>query len=85
MPARIRVGQTGVHPAHRGHALGKWLKGAMTQKVLDELPSARWLVTANAASNDAMLSINRQLGFQAKATEKWWQVPIEQARAYLSA
>lgn len=56
----------------------------MTQKVLDELPAARWLVTGNAASNDAMLSINRQLGFQASAAATTWQVSIERARAYLS-
>ena len=31
----------------------------MTQQALDELPAAHWLVTSNAASNEAMLSINR--------------------------
>ena len=56
----------------------------MTQRILGELPAARWLVTGNAASNDAMLSINRQLGFQASATMKTWQVAAERARAYLS-
>ena len=84
VPERIHVGNTAVHPAHRGHALGKWLKAAMTQKVLDELPAARWVVTGNAASNDAMLSINRQLGFQASAAVKIWQVSTDRARAYLS-
>lgn len=85
VPERVQIGNTAVEPAHRGHALGKWLKGAMTQKVLDELPAAHWLVTANAASNDAMLSINRQLGFQASAAVKTWQVSTERARAYLSS
>ena len=80
----IRIFNTAVDPAHRGHALGKWLKGAMTQRVLDELPAARWLITRNAASNDAMLSINRQLGFVACVTEKKWQVSTERVRAYLS-
>src|SRR6266566_461458 len=55
-PARVHVGNTAVKPAHRGRALGKWLKAAMTQKALDELPAAHWLVTSNAASNEAMLS-----------------------------
>jgi mycothiol synthase len=84
VPERVQIGNTAVDPAHRGRALGKWLKGAMTQKVLDELPAAHWLVTANAASNDAMLSINRQLGFHARAAVKTWQVSTERARAYLS-
>jgi GNAT superfamily N-acetyltransferase len=83
-PERVQVGNTAVEPAHRGRALGKWLKGAMTQKVLDELPAAHWLVTSNAASNDAMLSINRQLGFHASAAVTTWQVSTERARAYLS-
>ena len=84
VPDRLHVGNTGVEPAHRGRALGKWLKGAMTQQILDELPAARWVVTGNAASNDAMLSINRQLGFHASATMKTWQVSADRVRAYLS-
>jgi len=84
VPERLQVGSTGVESAHRGRALGKWLKGAMAQRILDELPAARWLVTGNAASSDAMLSINRQLGFRASATVKTWQVAVERARAYLS-
>jgi mycothiol synthase len=84
-PERVHIGSTGVEPAHRGRALGKWLKAAMTQKILDEIPAARWLITGNAASNDAMLSINRQLGFHASATVKRWQVSTEHALAYLSA
>jgi mycothiol synthase len=84
VPERVQVGSTAVAPAHRGRALGKWLKGAMTQQVLDQLPDAHWLVASNAASNDAMLSINRQLGFRASAAVKTWQVSTERARTYLS-
>jgi GNAT superfamily N-acetyltransferase len=83
-PERVHVGNTAVEPAHRGRALGKWLKAAMTQKALDELPPAHWLVTSNATSNEAMLSINRQLGFRASAQVKTWQVSTDRARAYLS-
>jgi mycothiol synthase len=82
VPERVQIGSTGVEPAHRGRALGKWLKAAMTQQVLDELPAARWLVTGNAASNAAMLSINRQLGFQPSAALTTWQVSTERAHAY---
>jgi mycothiol synthase len=84
VPEQVQVGNTAVDPAHRGHALGKWLKAAMMQRVLAELPAARWLVTSNATSNDAMLSINRQLGFRASAAMKIWQVSTDRARAYLS-
>jgi mycothiol synthase len=29
-PERVHVGNTAVEPAHRGRALGKWLKGRIT-------------------------------------------------------
>jgi hypothetical protein len=35
--------------------------------------------------NDAMLSINQQLGFHTSATTKTWQVAADRARTYLSA
>lgn len=84
-PERIHVGNTGVEPAHRGHAIGKWLKAAMTQHVLDDLPDTRWLITSNAAGNEAILAINRQLGFRPSAALLTWQLSVERAREYLAA
>jgi mycothiol synthase len=78
------VGNTGVHPDHRGHALGKWLKAAITLKLVDEVPEARWLITGNAASNDAMLGINEQIGFKPAAALHAWQVRVDRARQYLA-
>lgn len=84
-PERIHVGNTVVEPDHRGHAIGKWLKAAMTQRVLDDLPDARWLITSNAAGNEAILAINRQLGFRPSAALLTWQLSVERAREYLAA
>ncbi len=74
-PDRVQVGDTAVDPQHRGRGLGKWLKAAITQRILDELPEVRWVITWNAGSNDAMLAINRQLGFRAAAIVTTWQLP----------
>lgn len=83
-PERIQVGNTGVDLAHRGHALGKWLKASMTQRVLDDLPEARALITSNAAGNAAMLRINQELGYRPSAAEMTWQISVERARSYLA-
>jgi mycothiol synthase len=83
-PDRVHVGDTGVDPAHRGKSLGKWLKAAMTRRILDGLPDVRWVITFNAASNDAMLAINNQLGFRQSAVTTMWQVPTSDLRARLT-
>jgi len=85
MPDRVQVGDTGVYPEHRGHALGKWLKAAITARILAELPLVRWVITWNAGSNDAMLGINTELGFRTVAVHTTWQIPAERLRARLGA
>ena len=82
-PAVINQGDTGVHPEHRGHALGKWLKAAMLQKIRAERPEARVVRTDNAYSNDAMLGINNALGFHESRSQTIWQLPLERARKLL--
>ncbi len=82
---RVHVGDTGVEPAHRGYALGKWLKAAMTQRILTDLPDVCWVITHNAGSNDAMLAINSQLGFCTSAVFVTWQIATDRLRAELAA
>ncbi len=84
LPDRVFVGDTGVDPAHRGRSLGKWLKAAITRRILDELPPVRWVITWNAGSNDAMLAINRQLGFRPAVIGTTWQVATSALRARLA-
>jgi len=84
-PDRVFVGDTAVDPAHRGQGLGKWLKAAITRRLLDELPAVRWVITWNAGSNDAMLAINRQLGFRPASIATTWQVATSVLRARLAA
>jgi mycothiol synthase len=83
LPQTVWQGDTGVRPEHRGHALGKWLKAAMIERVLDERTDAINVRTGNADSNDAMLGINHAMGFKPYIAETGWQVRLEQVRAYL--
>ncbi len=83
-PDRVYVGATAVAPAHRGQGLGKWLKAAITRRILDDLPGVSWVITWNAGSNDAMLAINRQLGFRVAAVGTTWQITTAQLGARLA-
>ena len=76
-PQLVSQGGTAVDPEHRGHALGKWLKADMIRRVLEGLPEANFIVTGNADSNDAMLGINRELGFAPHAATLVWQLPVD--------
>ena len=82
-PKVVWVGATGVNPEHRGHALGKWLKAAMTLRVLDERPDVTEIRTGNADSNDAMLAINRQMGYRPMIAHTAWEVPVAEVEKRL--
>jgi GNAT superfamily N-acetyltransferase len=84
-PDTVWQGNTGVHPDHRGHALGKWLKAAMLERILVERPKAVDLRTGNADSNDAMLGINHALGFRPFIANTTWQVEVERVAERLAS
>lgn len=82
-PGVVHVGATGVLPEHRGHALGKWLKAAMTLRVLDERPQVKQIRTGNADSNDAMLGINKAMGYRPVIAQTTWELSVDAAEAWL--
>lgn len=84
-PWKVHQFWTAVHPDHRGHALGKWLKAANLVRALERWPEAKKVVTGNAYSNDAMLGINNQLGFAETLAWTVWQVPVADVRGYVSS
>lgn len=82
-PHILGQGDTGVFPEYRGLGIGRWLKAAMLEKVLRELPQVTVVRTGNADSNVAMLKINHELGFKPFISEIFWQVERTQVEAYL--
>ena len=76
---------TGVLPAHRNRGLGRWLKAQMLVKLLDEKPQTDEVITWNATINEAMLGINRELGF--KAIREWgeWELSLDDLEAWLNS
>ena len=71
-------GDTAVAPEHRGHALGKWLKALMLDRLHRERPEVRVVRTGNADTNAAMLAINDALGFAVAREAIVWQVATDE-------
>ena len=83
-PEILHQGGTGVWPQYRNKGLGRWLKAAMIERTLRELPQVRRIRTDNASSNAPMLKINYDLGFKPLLTNSAWQVQTAQVLAYLA-
>lgn len=77
-PGHVDQGNTGVHPDHRGHGLGRWLKAAMIERVLRERPDSTRVWTTNAFSNAPMLAINDEMGFVVIAKQTTWQARVDE-------
>ena len=76
---------TGVGNAFLGRGLGKWLKAAMLLRVRQEFPAVRFVVTGNASSNEAMLSINERLGFRTHKEPVIVEMTLAALERYVSA
>lgn len=76
-PAGVWQQITLVHPRHRGHRLGLWMKAANLQQLLAVNPDAARVHTWNANENSHMLAINEALGFQRLGLEGGWQKRLQ--------
>ncbi len=63
-PHRAHQHDTTVARSHRGHRLGLVLKASMMDLLFREEPQVRTVDTWNAESNDHMIAVNAQLGYQ---------------------
>jgi GNAT superfamily N-acetyltransferase len=75
-PWMVFQGDTGVHPDHRGHGLGAWMKAVNHLRLNRERPDVEVVQTWNAASNEPMLRINRALGFEPVQRFQGWYRPL---------
>ncbi|MEZ4863724.1 MAG: GNAT family N-acetyltransferase [Caldilineaceae bacterium] len=82
-PHLVGQGDTGVVAAYRNRGIGRWLKAAMLEKILQERPQVKYVRTGNAASNEAMLKVNHELGFTLHKIFKVWQVERSAVENYL--
>jgi len=76
---------TAVIPSHRRRGLGKWVKAAMLERIVDEWPAARLVRTGNASVNEPMLRINDRLGFRYAWESVQWEAGVPAVRRYLEA
>ena len=74
---------TGVLPEYRGRRLGRWMKAAMLERVMADMPQVTRIRTGNAVTNAYMLDINIALGFKPYQIETVWQVPTDKVAAYV--
>lgn len=79
------VTTTMVDPAHRGHALGKWVKAAACLEALERWPRPVWMETGNAFTNDPMLGINHAMGFEHEFTMSDFELGVDRAEAYVAS
>jgi GNAT superfamily N-acetyltransferase len=70
---------TAVLPGHRGHRLGLLVKVVMLELVAEAAPEVTRIVTDNAGSNEYMIAINAQLGFEVSGVTRNWELDLAQS------
>ena len=75
---------TAVHPEHRRHALGHWIKAANLLAILTVNEQARYVRAGNTPDNTGMLRINQSLGFKPWTIHTDWQMATSRLQDYLS-
>jgi RimJ/RimL family protein N-acetyltransferase len=84
-PGHVDQGNTGVHPDHRGHGLGRRLKAAMIDRIFVEKPESFRIRTHNAFYNAPMLAINNELGFVVTAKQTVWEADVDEVLRRLAS
>jgi GNAT superfamily N-acetyltransferase len=64
---------------HRGHRLGLAVKLANLDFLARELPTARHVITSNAAVNGPMIAVNDLMGFEVDAVGAFWQKSLHRS------
>jgi len=67
---------TAVLRAHRGHRLGLLVKVAMLDLLAETEPAVDRITTDNAGSNEHMIAINAQLGYEVSGVTRDWELSL---------
>ncbi len=67
---------TGVKDEYRKRGIGKWLKAKMLLYMIEKYPEAKFIETSITVNNEAMVSINRRMGFYDKEPLKFYELKI---------
>jgi GNAT superfamily N-acetyltransferase len=70
---------TAVARSDRGHRLGLLVKVAMLELLAEREPQLTQIVTGNAGTNQHMIAINAQLGFEVLDEWLYWELDVRQA------
>jgi GNAT superfamily N-acetyltransferase len=73
LPGLAFQSDTAVLDKHRNLGLGRLLKATMVKRLVAEHPEVTQIETGNAGSNQAMLGINVEMGFETVRTLTAWQ------------
>jgi GNAT superfamily N-acetyltransferase len=79
-PFRVTQDLTGVKEQFRGRGLGKWLKAEMAFLIREKFPEVKYIQTGNAETNEAMLSINKRMGFKEHRTVTEYKFSVEKLK-----
>lgn len=82
-PGVVNQNYTAVLPAFRRRGLAKRLKAEMLIRLLRDMPQVESIVTGNDDTNEAILRINRELGFVPHVARANWVVETSCVREYL--
>jgi GNAT superfamily N-acetyltransferase len=75
-PGWAQQGITAVLPGHRGHRLGLLAKAEMLELLIKRAPDVRRIVVRNASTNEHMVAINEQLGYQVSSVRRDWELDL---------
>jgi GNAT superfamily N-acetyltransferase len=84
-PPRTWQWGTGVGVAHQNRGLGRWLKAANIETLIDRYPEVATVDTFNATTNEPMLNINFAMGFKPLIRYDVYQGPVSILRDWVEA
>lgn len=84
-PQSIYQFMTGVRQDYRGRQLGKWLKGVMFEKLVNDFPDLKEIRTDTNPKNKYMDGINREMGYEFKFSFRDYLINKSNLKMFLTS